>query len=237
MSITIHYFNSVGSTNDIANLAHYGSGDCIVAEYQHSGRGQRGSTWVSEQSQNLTFSIVVEPENMSVGEQFLVSRAISVALCRVLEGVGLRGVEVKWPNDILVCGKKIAGVLVENSIMGDRLSRSVVGVGLNVNQRSFVGEYAWLPTSIAQCGVNVLEPLVLLRAICREFFAMLEGCEISEYMQRLYRGDGYYRYCDVGSSVEFEARVVEVNKDTGELSLELDSGEQRSYWFKEVRYI
>ncbi|MFB0925899.1 MAG: biotin--[acetyl-CoA-carboxylase] ligase [Vicingaceae bacterium] len=119
----------------------------VVAENQFSGRGQKGSVWESESGQNLTFSILLKP-NIPISKQFIISKTISLGIIAFLNDLGLNVLKIKWPNDIYCNDKKIAGILIENSINGNNINSSVVGIGLNVNQINFHSENS--PTSIAK---------------------------------------------------------------------------------------
>lgn len=120
----------------------------VVADSQKSGKGQRGNSWESEFGKNLLCSIALFPEDLKVLEQFKISMAASLAVCDALADYGIEA-NVKWPNDILVGGRKVAGILIENQIINERISSSVVGIGLNVNQQSF-SPYPWPATSMKQ---------------------------------------------------------------------------------------
>lgn len=126
------------STNDEASrLIQNGNvleGTIVITDNQTAGRGQRGNTWVSEAGKNLTFSILLKPSFLLVKDQFYLNVAFSLGLLDYLsETLGLE-VRIKWPNDILVSGKKICGMLIENYIQGQNIQHSIVGIGLNVNQ-------------------------------------------------------------------------------------------------------
>lgn len=118
----------------------------VVADSQKSGKGQRGNSWESEFGKNLLCSIALFPEDLKVLEQFKISMTASLAVCDALADYGIAA-NVKWPNDILVNGRKVAGILIENQIINDRIASSIVGIGLNVNQQSF-NTYPWPATSM-----------------------------------------------------------------------------------------
>lgn len=113
-------------------------GTVIVAKEQTNGRGQRENLWVSAPGLNLTCSYILRPVFLAAKNQFLLSATVALAVRDVLAGF-LAGTEVriKWPNDILVDGKKVAGILIENSLRGNKIDSSIAGVGLNVNQLVF----------------------------------------------------------------------------------------------------
>ncbi len=149
---------SVDSTNNYtANLVKsegLSSGTVILADEQFAGRGQRGSEWVVEPGMNLTFSVYLEVVNLSVENQFDLSKIVALSICDFLKKNGITA-EIKWPNDILVRGRKISGVLIENSISRSKPIRSVIGIGININQRGF-GKFN--ATSI-QCELGQFYPV------------------------------------------------------------------------------
>jgi BirA family biotin operon repressor/biotin-[acetyl-CoA-carboxylase] ligase len=130
----IVFLREVGSTNDFAKeLASYGAveGTVVVAETQTAGRGRHGGEWVSPRG-GLYFSVVIRPEPRSaeaVGLVFVSGLAVAEVLSELC---GLK-VETKWPNDVLVNGKKVCGILSEMNTTGEKVNYAVVGVGLNAN--------------------------------------------------------------------------------------------------------
>ncbi len=116
-----------------------GDGTVVVAELQTAGKGQRGKNWHGDAGKNLTFSILKEFDSLAARRHFDLNMAVSLAILEVLGGVGISGLRVKWPNDILSGGRKICGILIENTLSGERILKSVIGIGLNVNQREFEG--------------------------------------------------------------------------------------------------
>lgn len=112
-------------------------GTLVITDDQTAGRGQRGNRWESEPGKNLTFSVILCPRFLAPGQQFGLTQVASLALKEALESVSVPEVGVKWPNDIYSGTRKIAGILIENSIKGNTIDSSVVGIGLNVNQTEF----------------------------------------------------------------------------------------------------
>lgn len=157
----IIWFESTDSTNeecrrrisDIDNLS------VVAALSQTSGRGQRGNVWLSEPGQNLTFSIVLKfPVNVMAGElepmhaydQFVLSEIAALSVVDMLAEHDIQA-KIKWPNDIYVGDRKICGMLIENSLRGEWLQHSIIGIGLNVNQRNFDVTLP-NPTSMVLCN-------------------------------------------------------------------------------------
>ncbi len=110
----------------------------ICAQYQTNGRGVGTNKWLSEKGQNLTFSLIHAPGYLLIDQSFYLSKVVSSAIVDFLGSFGIKA-NIKWPNDILVDGKKCAGILIENSVSSvhKRIKSSVIGIGLNVNQTRF----------------------------------------------------------------------------------------------------
>lgn len=110
----------------------------VVAESQTQGRGQRGSKWVAESGTNLTFSVLIKDLLLGAEDIFNLNIMVSVSILKALESFKISSLAIKWPNDILSGNKKIGGVLIENIFKSNGDVLSVVGIGLNVNQKNFV---------------------------------------------------------------------------------------------------
>jgi BirA family biotin operon repressor/biotin-[acetyl-CoA-carboxylase] ligase len=221
------------STNDAAVSPNYRHGDIIVALSQSGGRGQRGKSWSSEQGKNLTFSLVLEPENFTAERQFMLSKATALAIAAVLEKQGVEA-RIKWPNDIYVGGKKIAGILIENSVCGARLTRSIVGAGINVNQTVFDPRLP-NPTSLAlETGLESDLPRLLeeLYATLMAMFDRMDEKTDRRYMEKLYLLDAPRLFVAAGRSFTGTIRGV---GDYGELLVE-ENGAVGSYLFKEIEF-
>lgn len=140
---SIIYLPSVDSTNNYtasnekqSKLQHK---TVILTSFQSKGKGQFHNKWQSEKDKNLLLSIYIKPDKLLADQQFAISRIIALAI-RDTVSYFLKGVvSIKWPNDIFIGNKKIAGILIENSLNKQWIERSIVGVGLNVNQEEFKG--------------------------------------------------------------------------------------------------
>jgi len=119
----------------------FDEGTIVITDNQVKGRGQRGTEWFASPGQNLTFSVILTPGFLPIGDQFLLSQAVALGIS-AYAGKYVANSKVKWPNDVQVNGKKVCGVLIENSIQGNKISSSVVGIGVNINQKVFANAYA-----------------------------------------------------------------------------------------------
>ena len=131
----IYRIDETTSTNDEARDAKYRHGDIVWAERQTAGRGQRGHTWTSPEGENLTFSMVLEPRFLPVGEQFLLSEAVTLALTDTFAAYGI-DTRIKWTNDIYVGDRKLVGILIEHNHAGASLSRTIAGIGIKIGRAS-----------------------------------------------------------------------------------------------------
>ena len=108
----------------------------VSTGYQLKGRGQRNNQWLSQKNKNLLFSFLFLPE-IDIKDQFNIHILVSLGIYHGLKKIGIPNISIKWPNDIYVNDKKISGILIENSISHDKIRKSIIGIGLNVNQKFF----------------------------------------------------------------------------------------------------
>ncbi len=138
---TIIQLDSVDSTNNFAAKklieGELAEGTAIMASFQFQGKGQRGAYWQSTKGLNLLFSLIFYPKFLKADRQFYLSKIISISIAEFLQDIGLLNISIKWPNDILADGMKIAGILIENSIRLENLETSIIGIGINVNEQEF----------------------------------------------------------------------------------------------------
>jgi len=233
------FIKQTNSTNDLLNemnrLHNLPEGFMLYTDFQHSGRGQQGNSWESENKKNLLFSMLLYPTHIPIQEQFLISQIVSIGIKKTLDKY-VENISIKWPNDIYWNDEKIAGILIENSLQGASIKDSIVGIGLNVNQEKF--ENAPNPISLKQIIGKNISRKQMLKEIKENIFDVYSnwtaGQIRSEYVKMMYRNNGYFPY-----SVEnenFEAKIIAVQSD-GRLDLEESSGKIRSFYFKEVRFL
>ena len=214
--------------------------DIIWAERQSAGRGQRGHTWHSTEGENITLSLVLEPTFVPIVEQFLLSEIAALSLVDTMREYGVE-CRIKWTNDIYVADNKLVGILIEHSLMGDTLSRTIIGIGLNVNQREFPAELP-NPTSMAlECGTTFdrREVVEALMRNVERWYAVLEHGDKAliehSYRELMYHRDEEHTYA-YPSGEHFRATLRGV-RASGELRLEHEDGIIREYAFKEVEFV
>lgn len=244
------------STNDvlkkaIAENAELPDGYTVFADFQTAGRGQQGNSWESGKGKNLLFSTLFRIEQVPIEKQFMLSELVSVAIANVL-GKITDEIAIKWPNDIYWRDHKLAGILIEHSLVGKKLASSVAGIGLNVNQENFISS-APNPISLKQITGKEHNLEHLLQDILAEFEQLkplLQQPELLKkaYMQHLYRQNGWYEWVENECSIApihivqndipnaFTARIKDI-LDNGLMVLETQSGKEKTYHFKEIKYI
>ena len=208
----------------------------VVADYQSAGKGCGTNSWESERGKNLTFSMLIHPEEIPAIRQFLISEIVSVALCETLASVAGESFSIKWPNDIYYRDQKLCGILIENLLQGSTIKDSIIGIGINVNQEVFLSD-APNPVSLRQILGHEVDREALLNDFLQRFEEVFhrEAERISDdYRRLLYHKDDYYEYEDVKG--QFKAKLLNVLND-GRLVLLDTEGTARIYAFKEVSYI
>ena len=222
-------------------------GTVVITKKQEEGRGQRGARWESEPDKNLTLSILLQPTILRPEEQFQLNKAVSLGVMEFVICVSspFHGeVKIKWPNDIYLGNKKVAGILIENSVSGNSLQQSIVGIGINVNQDKFSANLP-NPTSlklIAGKEFDLEECLAQLCSCIEKRYLQLRASHFSQidldYLENLYRFGEWanYKYKrDQGSNQSFNAKIIGVAK-MGKLILETENGKILECDFKEVEF-
>ena len=208
----------------------------IYTDFQSAGKGQPGNAWESSKGKNLLFSMVLHPIHVPMDELFLVSQLVSIAIKKALDEY-TTNITVKWPNDIYWNDKKLAGILIENSLQGNKIMSVVIGVGLNVNQKIFFSN-APNPVSLSKITGKRQNRKQLLQQICQNIMELYYEMDTEKirkiYAESLYRKSGFYSF--EANNETFQAKIKEVQTD-GMLELETEKGELKSFYFKEVQFI
>ena len=242
----VYHIATTASTNDDARDEKYREGDVVWADFQTAGRGQRGHVWHSRKGENLTFSVVLEPTFVPIAEQFAVSEVVALSLVDMLAEYGIEA-KIKWTNDIYVGDRKLVGILIEHSLAPHTLRRTIVGVGINVNQTEFDDSLP-NPVSMAQLlgkELNVNEVLQsFLMHLQRNYATLREmqnaKCEIQNvlherYNSLLYRLNEWHTYA-LPSGERFDAKILGTASN-GALCLENKNGKFKDYLFKEIEFV
>lgn len=231
------------STNNylhaLARPEQLGEGSVVWAEFQTAGRGQIGNSWESAEGENLTFSVVLYPTFLLANRQFLISQITALSVKQTLDRY-VDDITVKWPNDIYWRDRKICGMLIENDLAGQFIYSSILGIGININQKEFKSN-APNPVSLYQIIGKRTDREKFLQEFLERLYAnyllLLQEKEVliqEAYRQSLYRREGFHLYEDANG--RFEAAIEEI-EPSGYLHLRLRDNTIRRYEFKEVRFV
>lgn len=208
-----------------------------VAHTQLNGKGQMGTVWSSEPGKNLTFSVLYDISFLKNVQQFYVSMAVSLAVFDVLNALLIPDLKIKWPNDILSGGKKLCGILIENTIREGKQQYCIAGIGLNVNQTLFPG----LPSATSLKAVtgisfNLEELLMHLLQKLTFYLDKLKFNEFSalkaQYLQVLYRYNKPSTFKTAQAEI-LTGIIVNVT-ESGRLQLKLEDNRLKDYGLKEI---
>ncbi len=246
----ITHINETDSTNSYirtkiseGDIPH---GYAVSTDYQHNGHGQKGNYWESERGKNILMSIFIRPLKIKPENQFIITQLVTIAITNVINKIDNLDAIIKWPNDIYVGDKKLAGILIENSIAGDSITETIIGIGLNVNQTDFVSD-APNPTSIKQITGKEFDHhkiadeiynniLTLYSTFENNMHNSLSAEELHKgYMKLLYRGTGTHKYqTNTGEIVT--AEIISIDS-YGILHLKHSDNTIHSYGFKEIKFV
>lgn len=238
-------FDEVESTNLTANeligskTAH--DGTVILSAYQKHGKGQEGNYWESEAGQNLLMSVVLCPTFLKPEKQSILNKIISLAVAAFVKKIlPSENVKIKWPNDIYVDDKKIAGILINNIIKGNTIEYSIIGIGVNINQKLFLSD-APNPISIAQLSNknhDIKQVFLILIDTLNHWYELLRNGLIAsidkKYIASLYRYGIYHPYKIIDKKVY--AKITGVS-EYGHLMLEGDDTRHYECDLKEIEFL
>ena len=220
----------------------------VTAEFQTAGRGTDQNHWESAKGENLLLSLRVMPSNLPIRRMFAISEVAALSIRDALgaflppASCPLPLFSIKWPNDIYYGDSKVAGVLIENDLQGDRVLRSTIGIGININQRRFLSD-APNPRSLADIVGHNVERRFVLEQFMDCFTHYMQQIDDGRpnaldalhdsYIKYLYRRGEEHSYSDKDGA--FHATLTNV-EPTGHLILRDSCGTLRRYAFKEVKY-
>ena len=213
---------------------------CIWALSQTQGRGQQGAKWISEPGKNLTFSVLKKFENLPSEYHFLLNMEVSLAIFRALKKLYIPDLAVKWANDILSSKKKICGILIENTLHKERISASIIGIGLNVNQVFFND----LPnvSSLQKIMGHPFDLEEVLLLICQELEVSLKSLSptrfetmLDEYHTHLFRKDKPSTF-EYPNGERFMGYIRGVSHN-GQLQVEQEDALMSSFSLKEIKLL
>ncbi|MBR4918634.1 MAG: biotin--[Bacteroidales bacterium] len=210
----------------------------LCTDFQSDGRGMGTNTWYSDRGKNLLASFYFEPD-IPAARQFLFNQYFALSTLAFIRRY-LPQALIKWPNDIYVDGKKIAGILIEHVLRGDKLQHTIAGIGININQEHFP-ENIPHPTSFLLETGKEWEPESLLEEYWQMLYDQRNLCDISQsnylneqYLNNLYLFNTFHHYRIHGAPTEAKITGLDVY---GRLMLHTRTGERLVCGFKEIRFL
>lgn len=216
----------------------------VAAHSQTRGRGQRGNSWESEPGKNLTLTLFHRPSAFEARRQFSISEAAAMAVVDFLASERITAM-VKWPNDIYVSDRKICGILIEHSVMGQNIENTRIGIGININQEKFISD---APNPVSM--INILRRETDLNDATARLgvFLELRLAEAADpvaaanlhtaFLRRLWRHDGAAHPFRIRETGRGFRGVIETVQPDGYLIVRDDeSGDQLRFAFKEVEFL
>ena len=236
--------NAIDSTNsylkELAQKSVLDTFTVVVAKQQTLGRGQLGTTWVSEQGKNLTFSLLIRFYDFKIQDQFYLSMAVSLGLISALRNFVGVSLKIKWPNDILAEKDKVAGILIENILKSSTINYSIVGIGLNVNQLKFQSDIENVTSlkKLAGINFNIDELLHKILNSIKKYINFIENKEFTMlkkiYLSELYKINTPAMFED-NKDLIFLGKIITVDKN-GRLVIELENETTRKFNLKEIKF-
>lgn len=236
-------FEKIESTNVYANeliaKTNPSEGTCIISDFQSAGKGQIGRYWHSEAGKNLLTSFIIYPKSLPASDQFYLNIISGLAVMDVVSSF-CKEVSIKWPNDIYVQNKKIAGILVQNILRGQDVKSTIIGIGLNVNEISFPIELP-NPTSLAieTSSIFIVENIrIHLSARLEYYYNKLNAKHLSglkqQYLNHLFR-KGEVSSFTLNDESKIKGTIIGIDNE-GRLLIDVE-GKIKPFAFREISYV
>jgi BirA family biotin operon repressor/biotin-[acetyl-CoA-carboxylase] ligase len=219
-------------------------GTIVYTDNQTHGKGQRGALWTSKIGQNMTVSVILKPQFLSLDKTFYLSKISALAVYDVLTDILANSqydIKIKWPNDILVNQRKIAGILIENNFTTHSIQYSVIGVGLNVNQVEF-GDFERTAISLKLLASKDVDRKMILELFCQKlekWYLKLKEQKFDlideTYLNNLYGINEILAFESLDKTA-FQGKMLGVSK-MGKLVVELPNLERKEFDIKEVKFL
>ena len=237
--------NAIDSTNsflkDLALNMEVENFTVVVTNQQLKGRGQQGSSWVSESFKSLIFSVFVLFKELNILDSRYLNFAVSLAIFEALNEESIPGISIKWPNDILSGNKKLCGILIENSFKSGEISSSVIGIGLNVNQTGFPRSLKKVSSLklLSNKDFNLEKLLESIVSKLKVKIEMLDSKDFktleAEYLKVLYRKNIPTMFKN-SQDVLFMGIISGISKE-GKLQIALEDDSIQEFGIKEVSFL
>lgn len=242
------HLKSIDSTNSYASQLMGDikplEGTLIYTFDQQNGRGQRGNTWETEPNKNVASSFMLYPSFLQAGRQFLLNKITSLAVADLMAELiqtsdKTSEIRIKWPNDIYVGTKKIAGILIENTLRENNIQSSIIGIGLNINQTKFNADInATSMSLITKKEFDLMQVLEKLSEFIEARYLQLKANKLesidSAYLQHLYQLNEWHNY--TSENQLFEGKIIGISA-IGKLQVQLKTNEINEFDLKEIKFV
>ena len=242
----ISKFDELDSTNsylaDLSKEKEIQDGSVVVAGYQTAGRGQDTNTWYSSAEKNLLLSIFLRTGFIKTEHQFLLNKFVSLGILdyikRIIDNDDYPA-KIKWPNDIYIGNKKVAGILIQNQIQGTYMEHTIIGIGLNINEDYFpsdipnpvsIKQIINTETDLNECLEKLLDAMDIRY---QQMFYRTDASLHSDYQQSLFRFNEKHNY-RIGNEIR-PGSIIGIN-EFGRLIIEFNEG-NRDFDMKEVEFL
>jgi len=242
--LNIIKLNAIDSTNSylkqLAKETFLQDETVVITNHQTSGRGQMGNGWISKDGESLTFSMFKRFDCLLVERQFIISMVVSLGIIEVLKALNVPDISIKWPNDILSAKKKVGGILIENVLESTSVKYSVIGIGINVNETSFLNlpqaSSLKLETGIAFTLEEVLQ--LILKNVFKKLQNLSEKnfFEMKQYYEsNLFKKETVSVF-ETPDGSRFNG-IIKGISEIGELSVKTENDDLQNFQLKEVKLI
>ena len=211
----------------------------VVSKNQTKGKGRNENIWENEASLNLAFSIYKKFNNLDVKDKFMLNVISSLSVFQLLKENNLNKISIKWPNDIMTVNGKISGILIENSVKGKLINESVIGVGINVNQKKFdklPNATSLLIETGSEFSLDTLASRLV--EIFRKKFLQFEKNEeelLENYNNQLFLKNINSNFMGLDNK-KFSGKIISVNK-SGELRIKKTNKEEIKYSENTIKFL
>jgi len=211
----------------------------VVSKHQTKGKGRNENIWENEASLNLAFSIYKKFNNLDVKDKFMLNVISSLSVFQLLKENNLNKISIKWPNDIMTANGKISGILIENSVKGKLINESVIGVGINVNQKKFdklPNATSLLIETGSEFSLDTLASRLV--EIFRKKFLQFEKNEeelLENYNNQLFLKNINSNFMGLDNK-KFSGKIISVNK-SGELRIKKTNKEEIKYSENTIKFL
>jgi len=237
--------DAINSTNqflkDFVKSSEVNNWTVVTAQYQTLGRGQMQTKWFSKKNKNLLFSVLIKFDDLIIENQFYMNCAISLGIYSALVNYKIEGLSIKWPNDIMAENKKIAGILIENTLIKRHINYAVVGIGLNVNQTEFPVSLP-IASSLKLLLNQDFNRDQLLQEIINKIKYYINYLEKKEFLflkkeyEKVLFKNGVPQIFEDNTKQVFTGKIIGISK-LGKLRVEQENKMVKEFNFKEIKFL